>query len=46
MRTYTATNGHQMAIVSTRTDAQGHEVPDYWNAMHSTTCSCLTSEDW
>jgi hypothetical protein len=46
MRTYTAANGHQMTIVTTHTDTQGREVPDYWNATHSATCPCLTSEDW
>ena len=46
MTTYTAANGHQMTAVSTHTDAQGAEQPDYWNALHSAACPCLTSEDW
>lgn len=46
MRTYTAANGHQMTVISTHTDRNGIEVPDSWNAGHSATCPCLTSEDW
>lgn len=44
--TYTAANGHKMTAVSTHTDKEGREVPDYWNAAHSNTCPCHTSEDW
>lgn len=44
--TYIAASGHKMATVSTHADQGGQEVPDYWNAAHSPTCPCLTSEDW
>lgn len=46
MNTYTAANGHQMKPVSTHTDKEGREVPDYWNALHANSCPCLTSQDW
>lgn len=44
--TYFAANGHKMTAVSTHVDKDGHAVPDQWNAHHSNTCPCLTSEDW
>ena len=46
MRTYNAANGHTMTIVTTHTNTEGREVPDYWNAMHSNSCPCYTSTDW
>lgn len=46
MNSYIAANGHKMIVVSTHTDSDGREVPDYWNVAHSAACPCLTSEDW
>lgn len=44
--TYTASNGHRMIAITNHEDRNGDRVWDFWNAQHSPTCPCLTSEDW